>query len=114
EFNPGLFRNDEPNRAEVLNVALRSLSSMIGKPERRNWKPQSPSADARLTGQSPVLSESRHTGRTALCPRMSLAPAAVPNPGSTFLLSFGGWDHYSLWLDMSTWLVDTLAESDLA
>src|SRR5262249_4886118 len=43
---------------------------MIGKPERRNWKPQSPSADARSKGQSPVLSEVRHTGRTALCPNV--------------------------------------------
>src|SRR5262249_55688046 len=32
--------------------------------------------------QSPVLSESRHPGER-LFVRMSLAPAAVPNPGST-------------------------------
>ena len=45
---------------------------------------------ARPRGQSPVLSESRHAGRTALCPAMSLAPAAVPQPRLIYPPELGG------------------------
>ena len=50
----------------------------------------SPSADARPRGQSPVPSESRNAGRMALCPGMSLAPAAVRNPSFMASAELGG------------------------
>src|SRR5262245_20716497 len=62
---------------------------MIGKPERRNRKLRSPSPDARPKGQSPVLSEFRHTGRTALCPNV-FSTGSCPKPSHYVLLSFGG------------------------
>jgi len=43
----------------------------------------SPSADARPKGQSPVLSESRHAGRTALCPNV-FSTGGGPNPRLIF------------------------------
>jgi hypothetical protein len=72
---------------------------VIGKPERRNRKP--PSADARPRGQSPVPSESRYAGRTALCPAMSFSTGSGPNPSPSVLMNFGGWNHYSLYIHMS-------------
>ena len=51
-------------------------------------------------GQSPVPFSLRHAGRTALCPEMSVAPAAVHNPSG--LAEFGGWDQYSVDFVMST------------
>ena len=57
------------------------------------------SSDARPQGQSPVPFAIRHAGRTALCPEMSVAPAAVHNPSGA---EFGGWDHYSFDFVMST------------
>ena len=84
-------------------MLLRLWTLTIGQPARRNRKPQSPSADAQPRGQSPVLSEFRHTGRTALCPNV-FSTGSGPKPSHHVLLSFGWWDHYSLWLDMSTFL----------
>jgi hypothetical protein len=55
----------------------------------------------RPQGQSPVLFRN-HAGRTALCPEMSVAPAAVHNPQHVRAAEFGGWDHYSFNLMMST------------
>ena len=41
-------------------------------------------------------------GRTALCPEMSVAPAARQRSTTSLrLLSFGGWDQYSFDLVMS-------------
>jgi hypothetical protein len=76
-----IVQNDEPDRAEVLTVIfsinrlhdLESRSVGTGNPITQLQRPDP-------GGQSPVPSESRHAGRTALCPAMSVAPAAVPQP----------------------------------
>ena len=78
-----------------------SLIMDIGKPERS--EPETPITQCRRPGPGdnhPFLLNPAMPGRTALCPAMSLAPAAVPTP--SVLLSFGGGDHYSLYIDMST------------
>ena len=73
----------------------------IGKPERRNRKPLS--LQCRRPAQGAITRSFPNPampGRTALCPAMSLAPAAVPTP-ALVLAEFGGWDHYSFNLIMS-------------
>ena len=85
-----------PHVLQVLNAARKADIRVFyarprGQvPERRNRQPPSSSADARPRGQSPVLSKSRHAGRTALCPAMSLAPAAVPQPRLIYPPELGG------------------------
>ena len=39
----------------------------------------------------PFFFESRHAGRTAPCPTMTVAPAAVPIPASINPSELGGW-----------------------
>src|SRR5262249_42183610 len=76
------------SRAEVLtvlfNVSVERRSNWQGHqaPGRRNRNPYPPVVDAGPRGQPPVPSEPRHAVRTALCPAMSVAPAAVHNASS--------------------------------
>ena len=54
-------------------------------------------------GQSPVLVCTHHAGRTALCPEMSLAPAAVHNPWPELWRVgplFVRLDHVNSWLGL--------------
>ena len=78
---------------------------MHGSPNRETGAPEPetphPVPTPRPRGQSPVPSESRQPVER-LFVRMSLAPAAVHNPGLSVLLSFGGWDHYSFHRNSST------------
>ena len=69
-----------PHVLQVLNAAQRRTSASSMRCI----------VDARPRGQSPVLSKSRHAGRTALCPAMSLAPAAVPQPRLIYPPELGG------------------------
>ena len=62
---------------------------MIGKPDRRNREPHRPVPTPGPEDNHPFLSESRQPVER-LFVRMSLAPGAVPTPGSSILLSFGG------------------------
>src|SRR5262245_53382730 len=55
-------------------------------PERRNRKPALPSADARPWDNHPLVLESHHAGKTALCPAMSLAPERSHNRCPSVLL----------------------------
>jgi nicotinamidase-related amidase len=70
-----------PHMLQVLNAARKADNRVFYALHR----------DARPGGQSPVLSESRHAGRTALCPAISLAPAAVPQPRLICPPEFGWW-----------------------
>src|SRR5262245_6070546 len=54
-------------------------------------------------GQSPVPSDSRHTGRTALCPNV-FSTGSGPKPSHHVHREFWWWDHYSLPIHMSTFL----------
>jgi hypothetical protein len=62
------------------NSILARCQRKSRKPVRRNQKPRSCSSDARPRDNHPFLFMTRHAGRTALCPEMSVAPAAVHNP----------------------------------
>jgi hypothetical protein len=83
--------NEPPTRGLLILIpSQRRYQNRM--PVRRNQKPLSSSSDAPSWDNHPFLFTPRHAGRTALCPEMSVAPAAVHNPSAMVLLSLVGGD----------------------
>src|SRR4030095_7489603 len=94
ESHPGLSRNDEPDRAEVLTVLF---DCWLHDREAGASAPETFITQCRRPFQGTIT----HSFSNPVMPgewlfvQMSLAPAAVPNSGASVRLSFGRWNHYS-------------------